>query len=351
MNMERPGRSSIIALTTLLAPIAWGTTYVAITEYLPADRPLFVAACRLLPAGLVLVAIGALTNRAPARRQDWKRLTVLSVFNFALFFPLLIAAIYRLPGGVAASVGGLQPLLVAIVGWLIASITPRRLDLLIGAAAAIGVAMVVLRPGAAIDPIGVLAAVGANVSFSIGVVLTRKLRVGGDRITTTGIQLLLGAVVVAPLAVVIEGGAPPITGANLAGIAYVSLFATGAAFVVWFTGIPRLPSQAPPVLGLAAPIVGAVLGWVLLDESLSPLQLTGFAITIGAIAHAATIGAAETSASDGSGPAVDVDGVAALVPSPGVAGCSPIGGGVDRMRRDRGGEDGSRTRPMSSAAR
>ncbi len=122
--MERPGRSSIIALTTLLAPIAWGTTYVAITEYLPADRPLFVAACRLLPAGLVLVAIGALTNRAPARRQDWKRLTVLSVFNFALFFPLLIAAIYRLPGGVAASVGGLQPLLVAIVGWLIASITP-----------------------------------------------------------------------------------------------------------------------------------------------------------------------------------------------------------------------------------
>ena len=290
-----------------MAPIAWGTTYVTITEFLPADRPLFVAACRLLPAGLVLVAIGAITHRAPVRRHDWKRLTVLSVFNFALFFPLLIASIYRLPGGVAASIGGLQPLLVAVVGWLIASITPRRLDLFIGAAAAIGVAMVVVRPGAAIDPIGVLAGVGANVSFSIGVVLTRKLRVSGDRITTTGIQLLLGGVVVAPIAFAVEGGAPPITGANLAGVAYLSLLATGAAFVVWFTGIRRLPSQAPPVLGLAAPIVGAALGWVLLDESLSPLQLTGFAITIGAIAHAATIGASETPPSHGSRPAVDLE--------------------------------------------
>ena len=293
--MKQSRGSSFVAVKTLLAPMAWGTTYVTITEFLPADRPLFVAACRLLPAGLVLVAIGTFTHRAPVCRHDWKRLTVLAVFNFALFFPLLIAAIYRLPGGVAASVGGLQPILVAVVGWLIASITPRRRDLLIGATAAIGVGMVVLRPGAAIDPVGVLAAVGANVSFSIGVVLTRQLRVSGDRVTTTGIQLLLGAAVVAPLAIVIEGGVPPITVANLAGMAYLSLFATGAAFVVWFSGIPRLPSQGPPVLGLAAPIVGAALGWILLDESLSPVQLTGFAITIGAIAYAATIGASETS--------------------------------------------------------
>jgi probable blue pigment (indigoidine) exporter len=307
MNMKLHYASSFLAMTTLLAPISWGTTYVVITEFLPADRPLFIAACRLLPAGLVLVTLGTITQRAPVCRRDWKRLTVLSVFNFALFFPLLITAIYRLPGGVAASVGGLQPLLVAVVGWLIASITPRRLDLLIGTAAAIGVAMVVLRPGAAIDPIGVLAAVGANVSFSIGVVLTRQLRVSGDRITTTGIQLLLGSVVVAPLAIVIEGAAPSITAVNLAGVAYLSLFATGAAFVVWFTGIPRLPSQAPPVLGLAAPIVGAALGWILLDESLSGIQLSGFAITIGAIAYAATIGASETSPSNGSGLAVGVE--------------------------------------------
>jgi probable blue pigment (indigoidine) exporter len=57
--------------------------------------------------------------------------------------------------------------------------------------------------------------------------------------------------------------------------------------MVWFTGIERLPAAAPPLLGLAAPVTGAVLGWLVLGQSLSPLQLVGFAITLATIAYAA----------------------------------------------------------------
>ena len=53
---------------------------------------------------------------------------------------------------------------------------------------------------------------------------------------------------------------------------------------MWFTGIRRLPAPAPPLLGLAAPVTGAVLGWVVLGQALSPVQLLGFAVTLGAIA-------------------------------------------------------------------
>ena len=219
----------------------------------------------------------------------------LSLFNFGIFFPLLIAAIYRLPGGVAASVGGLQPLLVALGSYVLVGIKPRRLDLVIGMVAAVGVAMVVVRPGAQIDPVGVVTAIGANVSFSVGVVLTRRFTVEGDRLTRTGIQLLLSAVVIVPVALLIEGQPPQLSIGNIVGLSYLSLLATGAAFVIWFTGIPRLPSQAPPVLGLAAPITGAALGWIVLDEALSAAQLTGFAVTISAITYAATIGSTEAS--------------------------------------------------------
>lgn len=59
--------------------------------------------------------------------------------------------------------------------------------------------------------------------------------------------------------------------------------------MLWFNGIRRLPAGAPPLLGLAAPITGATLGWALLGESLSPLQLTGFVVTILAIAYGARI--------------------------------------------------------------
>ncbi len=73
------------------------------------------------------------------------------------------------------------------------------------------------------------------------------------------------------------------------GMGYLSLVATALAFVVWFRGIARLPVVAPPLLGLAAPATGAVLGWVILGQSLSPTQLAGFAVTLGAIAYAAVV--------------------------------------------------------------
>ena len=289
--------------TTVLAPISWGTTYVVITELLPAGRPLLVASARVVPAGLVLLAVGTLAGRrrrqSRQRRQpvEWGRTAVLALFNFGLFFPLLVAAVYRLPGGVAAAVGGLQPLLVAVVAWLVTGRRPPGREVAVGVAAVLGVALVVLRPGAAFDTVGVLAAVGANVSFSIGVVLTKRFP-PADRLVATGWQLLLGGALLVPLTLVVEGLPPVPTGTALAGYTYLSVGATALAFVVWFNGVRRLPTAAPPLLGLAAPVTGAVLGWALLGQELAPLQLAGFALTLAAIAYGATIGSSPRSAGE-----------------------------------------------------
>jgi probable blue pigment (indigoidine) exporter len=279
-----------VALTTVLAPIAWGTTYVTVTELLPAGRPLFVAAMRVLPAGLVLVLTGRFVSRWRPRGREWWHTLTLATFNFGLFFPLLVVAVYRLPGGVAAAAGGLQPLLVAaLTGWSTRR-RPRRLDIVIGAIAAAGVVLVVIRPGAGIDPVGVLAAIGANVSFAIGVVLTKRFPAPPNRIAATGWQLLVGGTVIVPLALVLEGVPADLTGRNALGFGYLSLVGTAVAFVLWFSGIQRLPTAAPPLLGLAAPVTGAALGWIVLGQSLSPVQLAGMAITLSAIAYGATVG-------------------------------------------------------------
>jgi SnoaL-like domain len=57
---------------------------------------------------------------------------------------------------------------------------------------------------------------------------------------------------------------------------------------------PDDEGEAPPSLGLAAPVTAAVLGWVLLGQALSPLQLAGFAVTVAAIAYGATLPAASS---------------------------------------------------------
>lgn len=281
-----------VAVVTLLAPVSWGTTYVTITELLPAGRPMFVALVRVLPAGLLLAAIGTVRSRWWPTRAEWLRLTTLAVFNFGLFFPLLIAGIYRLPGGVAASVGGLQPLLVTGIAWAASRRRIAPLEAVIGVVAAAGVALVVVRPGAGFDLVGVAAAIGANVSFAIGVVATKATPAPPDRLAATGWQLVIAAVMLAPVALIVEGAPPQVSVANAAAFAYLSVLATGVAFALWFRGIERLPVPAPPLLGLAAPVTGAALGWLLLGEDLTPLQLLGFAVTIGSITYGATGGSA-----------------------------------------------------------
>ncbi|MFC7110354.1 EamA family transporter [Nonomuraea rubra] len=96
---------------TALTPAIWGTTYLVTTELLPPGRPLLAAVLRALPAGLLLVAI----TRCLPRGIWWWRALVLGALNIGVFFALLFVGAYRLPGGVAATVGAIQPLLVALL--------------------------------------------------------------------------------------------------------------------------------------------------------------------------------------------------------------------------------------------
>ena len=236
------------ALLTVLAPISWGTTYVTITELAPAGRPLLVAALRVLPAALVLLLVGTLWQPWRPHGSDWWRTAALSVCNFTAFFPLLIVAVYRLPGGVAAAAGGLQPLLVAGLSVPLGNRRPTAGELAVGAIAAVGVAMVVVRPGADVDPLGVAAAVGANVSFAAGVVLTKRWPSPSRRLAATGWQLLFGGALLVPLAAAIEGTPPGLTATNVAGLGYLTLVATAARLrrVVQRDRTPACSSPAAP---------------------------------------------------------------------------------------------------------
>lgn len=155
---------------TALAPIIWGTTYLVTTELLPPGRPLLAAVVRALPAGLLLVA---LTRRLP-QGSWWWRAPVLGTLNIGAFFALLFVAAYRLPGGVAATIGALQPLLVAV---LALGLLGQRLTLrttVTGVAGVVGVSLLVLQADARLDGLGVAAAVASAAVMATGVVLSKR---------------------------------------------------------------------------------------------------------------------------------------------------------------------------------
>jgi len=276
-------------LATLLAPILWGTTFITVTEFLPPGRPLLVAAARVVPAGIALLALGALS---PGWRPDsWRRTLVLSLCYYGLFFPFLIVAVYRLPGGVAAATSGVQPLMVALIALIVSGARATRIDIVVGIVAAIGVTMVVIQPDAGFDVIGVSAGLAAQACFSAGVVLTKKYPTPPNRLADTGWQMVIAGVILVPLVLIFEGLPESITATNLVAFAYLSLVVTGAAFLLWMNGVRKLPPTAPPLLNAAVPVTATILGWVILDQTMSPIQLIGLIVAFGTISYGAVIGA------------------------------------------------------------
>ncbi|GAA3916506.1 EamA family transporter [Actinoplanes auranticolor] len=269
-----------VLLVTALTPVVWGTTYAVTTEFLPPGRPLLAAALRALPAGLLLVA---LTRRLP-HGDWWWRSAVLGTLNIGVFFALLFVSAYRLPGGMAAVLGAAQPLLVAGLTALLLTERVALRTVLAAVAGAGGVALAVLTAEAGLDPIGLLAGLAGTASMALGLVLTKRWgRPDASLLTTTGWQLTAGGLLLAPLALGVEGLPATLTGVNVAGYAYLSLIGTALAYTIWFRGLDRLPAARVSLLALLSPVVATAVGWAALGQGLTPVQVLGMLIAFGAV--------------------------------------------------------------------
>ncbi len=165
-----PSHRLATILATALAPCLWGTTYIVFTQTLPVSHPLLVGALRALPAGILLMLLGP--GLPP--RDKLGRLALVGLANIGVFFALLFVAAARLPGGVAATVTSVQPLLVGLLAWPVLRRRPRPVQLAAALAGSLGVGLLILGPAARLDAIGVAAALGAAASMATGTVLIER---------------------------------------------------------------------------------------------------------------------------------------------------------------------------------
>nr|WP_197723194.1 EamA family transporter [Achromobacter insolitus] len=266
-------------LLTALAPAIWGSTYVVTTLMLPQDYPLTVAMLRALPAGLLLL----LAVRQLPRGIWWLRAFILGALNFSVFWALLFVAAYRLPGGVAATLGAIQPLVVILLARSLLGTPVRGLSVLAALGGLGGVALLVLTPKAALDPAGIAAGLTSAASMALGTVLSRRWQPPVSALTFTSWQLTAGGILLVPLALAAEPALPPLTVLNVTGIAYLGLIGAALTYVLWFRGVARLEPAVVSSLGFLSPITAVLLGWGLLGQHLSAAQIAGMAIVVASV--------------------------------------------------------------------
>lgn len=263
-------------LLTAIAPAIWGSTYIVTTQFLPPDRPFTAALIRVLPAGILLLLF---IRRLPERR-DIGRLIILSALNIGVFQALLFVAAYRLPGGLAAVLGAIQPLLIMVLIWVFDKHAPKQITLWAALAGVVGMAMLLLSPQTVFEPIGIAAALLGAMCMASGVWLTRRWQVKLPVMALTGWQLVLGGIMLVPAAWIFDAPLPVLTLPQWAAYTYLSLAGAFVAYALWFRGISRLPSVAVASLGLLSPLTAVALGWVVLSQEISGIAFIGLFIVL-----------------------------------------------------------------------
>lgn len=275
MVMNRP----IDMALTMLAPIIWGSSYLVTTEWLPYGYPVTVAALRALPAGLLLLLI---VRQLPVRGW-WLRVFILGALNFTVFWSLLFVAAYRLPGGVAATVGAVQPLIIIFLAWLILQKTIKTMVVIAALLGILGVALLVLGPEAKLDIVGIVAAGGGALSMAAGTVLTKKWQPNVSLLTLTAWQLTAGGLLLSVLALFIEPPLPELDRYAILGLVWLGLVGAAFSYILWFRALQRLDVNFISMLGFLSPVSALLLGWIVLGQGLTALQFLGVLIVLASI--------------------------------------------------------------------
>ncbi|GAB77292.1 probable blue pigment (indigoidine) exporter [Austwickia chelonae] len=266
-------------LTTAVAPTAWGSTYFVIRHWLPAGIPLTGAALRALPAGLLLMLLA----RQLPRGSWWWRTALISGLTVGGFFALIYVAGQRLPSGVAATLMASSAIVLLVMGQVLLGEKAPLRKYVGGFGGIIGVGLLVGGASLTLDPIGVAASLLAMTSSSLGFVLTKRWQPPVPPLTFAAWQLTAGGLMIAPVALMIEGNPPPLEMSAVVAFTYLVIIATALAYAVWFHGLQRLPAGTVGLIGLLNPLSGTLIGLLAAHEKLSTLQVAGTVIILAGV--------------------------------------------------------------------
>ncbi|MFB6069093.1 MAG: DMT family transporter [Halobacterium sp.] len=273
------------ALFLALAAV-WGSAFVAIKAGLRAGfEPVLFAAVRYDVAGVIVLAYAArVTDQwRPRSREDWTVVGIAAVLMIAAYHAFLFVG-ETSPGvssAAAAVLVSLSPVLTT--GFARALLPSERLSVVGLAGLGLGLLGVVVLS----DPnlsnllgqstVGELLVFLAAASFALGSVLTQRVDDSLPIETLEGWAMVVGAVLmhVASLAAG-ETQSIPSSGRALWALAYLSLAASAAGFLVYFELLDRLGPIEINLVSYVAPVFAAAGGVVVTNEPVTPNVVLGF---------------------------------------------------------------------------
>lgn len=260
--------------------IVWGIPYllirVAVAEISPA---LLVFARTAIAAAILLpIALARVDLRAVLRHWPW--VFAFGIIEVAIPWVLLGAAEQR----ISSSLAGLLVAGVPLVGATIAAIIGgadrvgrRQLaGLLVGFAGVAGIAGGDFEADNAVALAQIAVVV---VCYAAGPFILSRRLVGVSSLGIMAVSLMLAAVIYTPVAILDWPAVVP-SQATLVSVGILAVVCTAAAFLLFAALIREVGPVRATVITYVNPAVAAVLGVLILGETLTGAMLVGFALAI-----------------------------------------------------------------------
>lgn len=270
-------------ILVLLAAMLWGTTGTAQTFIEGTAHPLTIGALRLSIGGFSLLLFVLATKKLKAKAIPWKA-AWLSAAAMALFQPFFFSSV-QLTGiavGTVVAIGS-APVFTGMLEWILFRKKPNRVWLIATLCAIVGCVLLFANTeSAAVNPLGILLALGGGVSFASYAIVSKNVLEALEAVPAVAVIFSLSALFLLPFLFILDLSYIQET-ENLSVILYLGIAATGLSYILFSTGLKQIPSSSAVTLSLAEPLTASLLGVLIVGETLSGLAWSGVGLLLGGI--------------------------------------------------------------------
>ena len=257
----------------------WASAFTSARIIVADAPPLTALSIRFAISGAAGIGIAVWMGQGfRLTRLQWRAAAIFGICQNALYLGLNFVAMRTVEASLAAIVASTMPLLVAFAQWTAQSERMRTLGL---AGLALGFAGVALIMGNRIvdgvDPFGLALCVGGVISLTAATLAAPSAAPGGGVMMVVGIQMLIGAAALAPVALATESWEVAWSPQMLSAFAYTTIFPGLVATWIWFLLVNRIGAVRAATFHFLAPPFGVAIAAALLGEALGPADVIGVA--------------------------------------------------------------------------
>src|SRR5271163_1666061 len=286
LSLQNSRHSTKLILCLATVYLVWGSAFVFTKIAVANLPPALFAAVRFVTAGVLLTLIACLYggDKLPARLIEWRHVIVAGFFMVFVSNGLNTWAMQYMPSNQSALLNGTSAFWIAGLGVFGRRGHPLTRSAVLGLAIGFIGAVLMLIPKGPLFSKGSLAQLGvltACASWSLGTLYYRSITTQLSSMMFMALQMLMGGLMLLTIALA-RGDSihwPP-NAPGLIALCYLTFLSSGLAYTAygWLT-----MHTTPTIISTYSyvnPAIAAFLGWLVLHERLSGVQLIGMAIIL-----------------------------------------------------------------------